>query len=379
MKNACKRQSRLQVTPIPTLYESICEQGIDAGLNFVGAVPEYKTVKPIMYRARNKELQVPKTRFRSRSEVIIPSRYSTDFLLFDTGMEHEDRIIAFSTMKSREILTTLSIFICDGTYRSCYRRFYQLYCIHGDLRSTRYYTNIIPLIYVLMPNKRENTYERMFRLLKQNLPKWNPNRFIVDFELAPIKAIRSVFTNIHLQGCNFHFKQALYKKADSLGITIDTEAKHHIALCAALAYLKDELVEAGWAVIEDMTPSNEKYTEFNNYFVSYWIRSDFRGVWNCYRARHRTTNGAESWHKRLNNKMPKKKPELLQFLDVLRSEGRHFDRRIQEIDKEIVNRKPSVIEMDDKIAAIVDDYEQSRLTMTEAILRLSTCVHNNQG
>lgn len=83
------------------------------------------------------------------------------------------------------------------------------------MNSDEDFTNVVPLIYVLMPNKQERSYERVFTTLKQNLPRWTPLTMIVDFEIAVINVIRKIFSDVKLLGCNFNFKQALAKKANT--------------------------------------------------------------------------------------------------------------------------------------------------------------------
>ena len=39
-----------------------------------------------------------------------------------------------------------------------------------------------------------------------------PKKVILDFEIAVWKALKTVFPETKLQGCLFHFKQAIYRK-----------------------------------------------------------------------------------------------------------------------------------------------------------------------
>lgn len=48
-------------------------------------------------------------------------------------------------------------------------------------------------------------------------------------------------------------------------------------------------------------------------------------MWNVHGARHRTISLAEAWHKRLNNKVGKRKPKMLQFLDIQKKEAEYID------------------------------------------------------
>lgn len=91
--------------------------------------------------------------------------------------------------------------------------FIQLFTIHGDLGSTASSNNILPLVYALLPNKKEKTYLRLFEMLKCRLPNWCPDQFRLHFETAIIHSIAAVYPNANIKGCYFHFAQALKKKA----------------------------------------------------------------------------------------------------------------------------------------------------------------------
>ncbi|KAF9405860.1 hypothetical protein HW555_013565 [Spodoptera exigua] len=75
---------------------------------------------------------------------------------------------------------------------------------------------------------------------------------------------------------------------------------------------------------------SEAVTKFNDYFVSQWLENtNTQFMWNAHGARHRTISLAEAWHKRLNNEMGKKKPKMLQFLDILKKEAEYIDWKLR--------------------------------------------------
>lgn len=98
----------------------------------------------------------------------------------------------------------------DGTFSSSPIAFKQLYTLHGVDEPT---ANIIPLIYCLLPDKKVETYAILFSLIKSQFRNWQPEKITVDFELAPIKAIRGVFPGIEIKGCFYHLNRCLFKKA----------------------------------------------------------------------------------------------------------------------------------------------------------------------
>lgn len=70
----------------------------------------------------------------------------------------------------------------------------------------------MPLVFTLCTNKQADTYVDMFRKLLEHRPKLKPPQINIDFEQATIKAVRAVFPGTKLQGCNFHFNQAVIRQ-----------------------------------------------------------------------------------------------------------------------------------------------------------------------
>ena len=94
-------------------------------------------------------------------------------------------------------------------------RSYRLYVISGfNMMKKR--TRI--LSYILIPNETEKTYKVYFSNLKNKFC-FNPRLFNMDFNKASCKAIKSVYPNIYIVKCFFHFTQYLYKKLKQLGLT----------------------------------------------------------------------------------------------------------------------------------------------------------------
>ena len=89
--------------------------------------------------------------------------------------------------------------------------------IHAEL-----FGAFFPFIYVLMPGKTKPTYLQIFvALMDLFRGRWNPKRFLVDFEKAVIDVIDQVFNTMRQDqpnfdptnfvrckvcGCFFHFK-----------------------------------------------------------------------------------------------------------------------------------------------------------------------------
>lgn len=128
-------------------------------------------------------------------------------------------------------------------------------------------TNIIPLVYILLMSKTDKTYTTMFSLIKSQIPNWNPNKILIDFEKAVINSIQTILPNTEIKGCYFHFTQALVKRAKKLKLTKNRSQLKHLALCLALPLIPENLIDDAYLYIMEDCPAGNNITKFNNYFV----------------------------------------------------------------------------------------------------------------
>ncbi|KAK9709138.1 MULE transposase domain [Popillia japonica] len=100
----------------------------------------------------------------------------------------------------------------DGTFKTNPLLFAQMYTIHAVQ-----YSNVIPTVYALLPNKTE--YNRLFSALKNLQPGLQPTSVLVDFEKAAMNASQTQFPNAKIRGRFFtlhnvfgdRFKSMAYK------------------------------------------------------------------------------------------------------------------------------------------------------------------------
>lgn len=330
-------------------YENMVFSLEDEGIDFLQAIPGFENVKTGLYNERNRVLGAPKLRFKSCKEVIIPEKFKT-FLL----AEYEDddkKILLFCSQKAIRLIKKgrFMHILGDGTFSSSPKGFKQLYTIHGVDEHT---SNIIPLIYCLLPDKKLETYTVVFRIIKSQFQDWQPEKITVDFELAPMKAIRRVFPSVVVKGCFYHLNRCLFRKAKALKITTRVK-RRHVARCASLARLPKEYIQTtGITYVMSKSPPGHDVTKFNHYFKKQWmIKTDFVRVCNCSEEKIRTTNNIEGWHSRLNRFVGRKNPTLAQLLEILSKETKLYNifkkrtkmsKEYQEIEAEI---KQSIVQL----------------------------------
>lgn len=304
----------------------------------VAKLPSRDTLLRSMQRARAAK-RIPFPTPQSRREMIIPESYTVTskgeaFLMHDSG--GVNRFLIFSTQENLQFLAECEVWLGDGTFTSVPSIFMQLYTIHG-LRANK----ILPLIYVLAPNKTERLYTKIMRwLMKQDLP-FNPRRFIIDFELAVISALETCFPNVEISGYLFHFGQCMWRKVQACGLqsrySRNSEFAVHIKMIIALAFVPmGDVVAVYKALIGSeyfMQHAND-LKDIVRYFEETYIGKDVRGrrhspripvsIWNCHASvladEPRTNNAVEGWHNAFNRRIRIAHASMGQFIDALKRE-----------------------------------------------------------
>ena len=109
-----------------------------------------------------------------------------DLLVRDSGDGDEERIFIFTSQGAFSLDSEHSY--ADGTFKACQEVFVQLYNIHGQCDG-----RIFLCAFSLLPNKNENTYNRVFEQLFQlvnNLGN-SPNDVLVNSERSAINAFQN--------------------------------------------------------------------------------------------------------------------------------------------------------------------------------------------
>ena len=136
------------------------------------------------------------------------------FLLFSSRIKNKP-IYGFASQFMLDHVEECQIIGIDGTFHTAPESFYQVCVFVGRTKVIN-----LPLLYLILPNKKEETYLLSFQLYNQTLQanniKFNENvKFICDFEIAEIKIIKNIFlrdNKYSIQLCYFHFCTNLYER-----------------------------------------------------------------------------------------------------------------------------------------------------------------------
>ena len=114
----------------------------------------------------------------------------------------------------------------DATYKLAPKGAMQVFTLNGFVQriGDREEQDImqIPLVFVVMKMRRYADYHAILKAIWQDLEYRSTalEEVVCDFELAIWKAVREVF-QVEVRGCNFHWKQAVLRKAANFGLAID--------------------------------------------------------------------------------------------------------------------------------------------------------------
>ncbi|KAH9359853.1 hypothetical protein HPB48_002452 [Haemaphysalis longicornis] len=181
-------------------------------------MPSPSTLKRTIRKQRQKH-QNPYVLPKAREDIIIPEEFKvagsddSPFLAYDSGSGDHDRILVFGTAKNFERLSAAKCWFMDGTFKVTPSLFYQIYTVHG-----LYHGAVIPFMYALLPNKKEETYQRLFSVLAGMVSNVACEVMYSDFEAAAITACARHFPQTRMQGCFFHLCQSVYRKLCKFGM-----------------------------------------------------------------------------------------------------------------------------------------------------------------
>lgn len=243
----------------------------------------------------------------------------------------------FSTFKNLELLKKSESWFADGTFSCSPKIFTQLYTIHSIIN-----TSVVPLVYVLLPDKTEDTYHRMFIALNSIMPNLKPKLFMLDFEKGAMNAVINIYPDTKIKGCFFHLSQSFWRRIQSLGFqkkySEDPQFSLHLRELLALAYVPENKVIDYFESLltTEFYQNNQIYlTELLDYFEDTYIgRPNRRGhrraalfninIWNCYELIKndipRTNNAIEGWHNGFKSMLNAVHPSIWTFIEALKKE-----------------------------------------------------------
>ena len=249
---------------------------------------------------------------------------------YDSGAE-ENRILIFGTEESKRVLELSENWQADGTFKVTPPIFAQVCSIHASRHG-----DLVPAFYCLLPNKAQETYERLFRAVRQLIPNAHPKRFLVDFEMSAINAIRMVFDydDLTVSGCFFHLNENVRKHMQQIGLQIRYQNDPEFALLLRhipdLAFIPIQHLIEAFETLEEVMP--DEMLPLLDYFERTYIGRRLRArrrdppyshdFWNVHvrvsNGDARTNYKVEGHHNLINKMLSMQHPTIWKFIEALR-------------------------------------------------------------
>ncbi|XP_071653940.1 uncharacterized protein [Temnothorax longispinosus] len=218
----------------------------------------------------------------------------------------------------KEVNEKLTIFV-DGTFTTVpqlQNNNCQLWTI-----IIKHNNRTFPIVYTIMEGRTTDNYIDVLRKVT-NVVKIAPDLAIADFEKAEQKALQTIFPNVKVIGCFFHYSQALVHNADKHKILNPFQRPKKIGLGAtklliSLAFLPEQLVEEGFKIIDTIIFDDCKYLQsFFNYYRDTWLNGFKPSLFCIFKKLHRTNNVSERHNRKLRESL-NKHSRCVEFLGIL--------------------------------------------------------------
>ena len=197
----------------------------DVLLEHVGEAPITAVTKPVnLARQANRHRQKDRPKhplnlnFTVNVDHIPPGFFKQDIIVNDA------RHLIFSTNTQLHLLTSAKVWYMDGTFKVIREPFTQLFSVHAFLKWDKNFKQE-PLLFVIMSSRKCRDYHAFFLEIRKLLPtEIRLQKIVCDFEKAVWRALRKTtvadaYPDFELQGCLFHWTQAIWRKVQSLGMS----------------------------------------------------------------------------------------------------------------------------------------------------------------
>ncbi|XP_046569428.1 uncharacterized protein LOC124277747 [Haliotis rubra] len=138
---------------------------------------------------------------------------------------------------------------------------------------------MFPLVYGLLPNKKQITYHRFVSHVRYfaaaNNKIISPMFVFTDFEVAAQNAVSSVFPGVTMKGCFFHYSQAVWNNVQKYGLSHrfadDPSVTQLVRHAIALLLEPLDKVSDMWLYALDSSPADPSTERFGDCVTTYWV------------------------------------------------------------------------------------------------------------
>lgn len=377
IKASIKRRAEETVETPAQIRNTVLD---NTGPAIQGRMPNKDATRKSCQRVRNIVAGAPPAPINLET-LIIPESYkryefapgqTENFLLADTASEQPDpqRILIYGRESNIQWNEQMKNIFIDGTFRQAPPLFYQIFVILANRGGF-----VLPILYALLPNKHRETYGRLFQLIKDMWPQFEPETISLDYELAVINSVTEAFPAAQLNGCLFHLVKNFKKQIRENGLyhryTSDHEFSLQARMVIAIAFVPIGEIDNALQELSQLLPV-ELIPILN------WLEDNYVGrlnrnqtrrrplfsphIWNVYdrvlNDQNRTNNIAEAAHRSLQSQLDMDHPSIWKFVDGLRSVQKGKDALYEEFTRGEAppQKRLKYQAVDTRIKRIVESY-----------------------
>lgn len=332
------------ITPQQVLGEISSEVMKKCGPLGVGSLMSVQALRKRIQRERVRVIGAPKKPKTMADLANLPIQFTEmengdKFLIMNKEIEGGQRILGFSSEEMLELMRVTDIMLVDGTFKVVEGTlFSQMFTVYGRSPINK---KVVPCAYYLLPGKQTIHYEMVFHHMKRALRLPGPKAILVDYEIAIHTAIKAVFPEVKISGCDTHFKAIIDRSIKRLGLaklrneSFSFQSVVRMVWCLTLVQ-EDYLPESWMSVMNTVGqctqdfgadgPAIQKWLDFlRDQFMGEWWeeedkswrmiktpRYDF-SIWSKHSTvlagEMRSTNSAEGYHNGIQSLVPRNASE----------------------------------------------------------------------
>ncbi|ORX76414.1 hypothetical protein BCR32DRAFT_284173 [Anaeromyces robustus] len=214
IKHKIKEEIRKSIIPMDLKPRRIYNE-VSQNMGFI--CPEYDTIRSQILRNINKQIHTDITTFDEIPNELIyyKTERGEDFMIF----KNPNIIIFQSPFQAKLFSKYYEDIFADGTFYVAPKFSYQVFITRTYVSElNKFYTTSISIL----KNKKEATYETLFKEIIKNVNKFRENSITTqinlhcDFEIAISNAARKIIPNLNIKYCVWHYKKSLEKQKNIL-------------------------------------------------------------------------------------------------------------------------------------------------------------------
>lgn len=229
----------------------------------------------------------------------IPNEFLQKDIILDDA-----RHLVFATADQLALLKKARTWYLDATFRVVRAPFQQLFGVHAFVKGSEGNVKQVPLAFILMSGKRKRDYRKVLNSILAIIQECKVEKIVMDFEMALWSVVRKLFPVAKLQGCAFHWNQAVWRKIQALGLAVPylnhRPTQDYLKQLMALPFLPHEHITSTFDHLESRLPAGP-IKDLTTYMRETWISGFWSpSEWTVFGQSIRTNNDVEGYHRRLN-------------------------------------------------------------------------------